>query len=395
MRNKIYDKCTYLIPYSIIKDKTECYNLLEENLHYLAEFSKDIYDKTNVALFIQDAVKSMLKININMSKKIILIYIDKLQYPAIIIAGIIIKGIVSYKRKITKDLLIIMPGSKITMPVGFSSKKIAFISDNIIIKKNFSSQLENLTYLVLPDNIEEIQDNFCYRNKNLIFVKLPKNLKKIGEFFMNICSNLTTLDLPNSIIKIGSYFCTKCYKLDNIKLPETLEIVEDGFLDSNIALKHIIIPNSVSEIGKDFMRCSYIKTLKISENINKIGVGFCCNSSITKIEMIGLKDVLTINSNFCSDAHDLKSVVIDAEITNIGDEFCYECTNLKSVFIPNARNIGSDFCSKCRELEEINITNIIIMPKNFCILCQKIETIYNKYGLIFKFENKLLVSKSM
>lgn len=165
---------------------------------------------------------------------------------------------------------------------------------------------------------------------------------------------------------------------NNITVPTSINIVENGeyvtykvvaigdkAFQHHLKLTSIIVPESVISIGDyAFNDCPLLESMVLSDNIKKIGnhaITDCLQLSsfvIPKsIEVIGTGNfkgcdnlALTIQcpviGNWLKDNKNIKKVVIGDNVTTIGDEAFYRCTNLREITIPtNIVEIGSyAFC---------------------------------------------------
>lgn len=191
----------------------------------------------------------------------------------------------------------------------------------------------SLTEVLVSD--VNIGNSFCQNCINLTSLSLVGEISSIGSNVCNGCPNLSEINLPDSIQDIGSGFCQNCTNLTSIKLPNQLTYLAYGFCSGCSNLKNIDIPSTITSIDHYvFQNCSNLKIDIIMPNVISVGFSFCKNSGV-------------------------KRVILNSA-TNIGDSFCYGCTNLEEVLIsPNTSVLPSEFCKGCLKLTNFKIPNNI------------------------------------
>lgn len=101
----------------------------------------------------------------------------------------------------------------------------------------------DLTHIVMPDTIKEIQKNAFYGCECLVSVKFSNNLEEIGQYAFWNCDLLTDLDFPKSLKRINACAFLKCSALKNVNLPKNLEFLACDSFASCESLKSLRIPD--------------------------------------------------------------------------------------------------------------------------------------------------------
>ncbi|WP_031550555.1 leucine-rich repeat domain-containing protein [Oribacterium sp. FC2011] len=160
-----------------------------------------------------------------------------------------------------------------------TAKKVIIGNDIIAIDDSAFQGCSSLKNIILPNSLIFIGNSSFYGCSSLERINLPDGIRYIGEACFSDCG-IKELTLPNSLKYIDSYAFSNtnieelylpygveflgykafynCKYLRNVELPCTLQIIsEAAFLDcANIS--EIDIPSSVSEIGDDNFKYSYI-----------------------------------------------------------------------------------------------------------------------------------------
>ena len=81
---------------------------------------------------------------------------------------------------------------------------------------------DDLTNVVIPNGINEIDNCVFWGCSGLTSLTLPKSLESVGERAFADCTELTALTLPNSLKRVGNEAFTGCSSLTSLALPDTL-----------------------------------------------------------------------------------------------------------------------------------------------------------------------------
>ena len=272
---------------------------------------------------------------------------------------------------------------------------------------------------IVPDGVETI--GYCAFNKSHISnIQFPNTLKKISSIAFSDCENLKSISLPNSVQSIGSGAFDGCYQLTSVNLSDNLVIIEDYAFWMVPISNDMVIPGNVRKIGEyafasnnkkvifnnykkiesvgnyAFSKC-IIQDNEAKEHLKLLnevsiqtstsgGVGF--NSNYNFVESLsndfispGLHDTETyeliktwndlvnegiivvsnggINTNTSKATSALNGrLIIDGSISKINSGCFSDCSNLKSIEIPNnITNIGPGAFMRCTSLEAIILPN--------------------------------------
>ena len=234
-----------------------------------------------------------------------------------------------------------------------------------------------LTSIVIPNTIKEIQDNAFYNCCNLTSVTLPDTLESIkADAFEN--TGITSIIIPEGVTEIEENTFLGCEKLEYVKLPTSLKIIgADAFYGCS-SLTSIELPENLEKIEAGAFFGTGITHVKIPKSVSFINSKAFYSSAnyydddcvLAPIECFDVDDD---NENYCSVngnlyTKDMKTLVLYAckkheetfkipdEVTKIGSFAFYNCTSLTDVIMPNGvTEIGSSAFDNCTSLTSIII----------------------------------------
>jgi len=159
-----------------------------------------------------------------------------------------------------KDCNIIIPSSLYNLPV-------TSIGSNSFSKKN-------LTGVVMPNSITEIEDAFSYDEgafayNDIAFLSLSNNLAKIGSHAFRNNENLNTITIPDSTVIIENYAFASCY-LNSVALGPKLQYIGKGAFEYN-KLSAITLPSSLESIDSEAFRETFLNKIIIPNGVTFIG----------------------------------------------------------------------------------------------------------------------------
>ncbi len=159
------------------------------------------------------------------------------------------------------------------------------------------------TELTLPtDSNYSIYSNAFEENENLTSIIIPENVSVIGAYAFVGCSNLANLILKNGITEIGVYAFYGCDALKKVVVRSQVKKIWNIAFGSLDNLEEVYLLTGVQEIGEySFVECYKLKKLHLSDTITAIGSGAFRNSfSLEEVFYSGMKadfEAITIGSN--------------------------------------------------------------------------------------------------
>lgn len=171
------------------------------------------------------------------------------------------------------------------------------------------------TEFSIPVGVTSIGYYAFYDCKNLTKVAIPDGVTNIQGF--RECSNLVEIDLPNTALSIGSF--SSCRSLKSLTIPEGATTIVDEALDGCSAMESIYIPSSVIAIGDEAFRdCTGVLTIN-------------CNIPNSSYYQSDNRDSYPI---FWKSK--LSKVIVDEDVTYIGNTAFSYCSELNGIYIKAA-----------------------------------------------------------
>lgn len=187
----------------------------------------------------------------------------------------------------------------------------------------------NIENIVLPSNIQTIEDNAFNSCDSLVSVTLSDSLQTIGENAFKWCVKLSKVVIPTNVWRIGDGAFAYCDSLVSVTLSDSLLIIgEDAFRSCN-NLSEVILPTNVKYIGKGaFAYCDSLVSVTLSDSlqtIKKNAFKGCNNLS----ELIIPANVKNIEAGAFADCKNLKKIEIQATTPPAIDETTFEGLSMK------------------------------------------------------------------
>ena len=233
---------------------------------------------------------------------------------------------------------------------------------------------EEITNLVIPEGIEEIErELFIYCNE-ITSITLPSSITSIGVSAFRSCSGLTELNLGEctNLTRIRDRAFYGCSKLTGkLVLPSSLTSIGSQAFYGCSGLISIELPNSLTDVGDSaFDNCTNLQPSATDQGVKYLG-----NDENPYLLLLDGTDITTtsytVNSNckiiyndafrLCSG---LTSITLPSSITSIGDSAFYRCSGLTSITLPSSiTSIGSFAFNACSKLTEVIIDSEYVYTK--------------------------------
>lgn len=172
-----------------------------------------------------------------------------------------------------------------------------------------------ITDLVIPNNVTSISNLAFCGATNIVSVKIPHSVTSIGDNAFSYCEKLTSISIPSSVANIGESAFKGCTHLKEF-------VIEDG--NEQLVFNEKVLSDCPLEtvyIGRDVYACDKTHNAKDYPFMN--------NTRITDL-------------------------LFGKGITKIPDYGFQNCTGISKVSIPsNILSIGSDAFNGCKKLTEL------------------------------------------
>lgn len=263
-----------------------------------------------------------------------------------------------------------------------------------------------LTEIIVPNEITQIKDYTLYGASSITSIIMSENVLNIGDSAFYGCESLQSVTIKGDVLRIGANSFYNCYNLISISIFKVKNIGNNAFFNckklnkvsiSNLKswfeinfyseysnhhssnplyyghhlyvddkeVTEIDIPSSVIQINERVLvGASSITSITIPESVETIGnyaFGWC--TGLTSLKFKNNSQLTSIGDYAFFNCSELKSITIPNSVTSMGSCLFLNCSGLVSVELSNAvRNVKYATFSGCSSLISIglsdNITNI-------------------------------------
>lgn len=191
-------------------------------------------------------------------------------------------------------------------------------------------------------------DNGAFKgNKNIKEIEIGNNVKTIGDGAFEGCTNLKKVKFPSGLKKIGKNSFKGCTKLKSIKLPDSVKSIGKGAFKNCTSLKEFKIGKKKSKKNN--------KKLSIRQSGKDIvleynpDMGGMFGASAAKV---------VIGANALENCVNLKLVVINSQVTKIGNSTFKHCSKLRKMLVRSLKlkTVGN------KALKGVNNCKISVPP---------------------------------
>lgn len=141
------------------------------------------------------------------------------------------------------------------------------------IGKYSLASLTNLSFVELPNALEEIDNVALYNCLSLKSVIFPSSLLSIGDFCFQNCQELASIQFNNSLQKIGIHAFINCKSLTNVNFPKSLSSIGQSAFDGCSNLSTITISEGITEIQYGtFRNCVNLSSVNLPTSLNAISI---------------------------------------------------------------------------------------------------------------------------
>ena len=154
-----------------------------------------------------------------------------------------------------------------------------------------NGETEEVTSLVIPESITEIQNYAFYNCGGITEITLSDSLTNIGDYAFAGCTGLLAIDLSvcTNLASIGASVFYNCSNLANVKLPNSIESIAQNTFSRCSGLTSITLPESLTSIGVSaFSSCTGLLAIDLSVCTNLTGIGASAFSGCTGLTSINL-----------------------------------------------------------------------------------------------------------
>ena len=232
-------------------------------------------------------------------------------------------------------------------------------------------------YIVIPDEVREIDCNVFKDNDKITSVTIGKNVQKIHNSAFENCNNLKTVSMAEGINTIGPSAFKECDNLVTVNIPDSVEVIEyNAFL--YCGLKSVKLPDKLKMLGyQAFLGNASLKDIEFPSTFWKVEIGRAVFRGTKWMEDQKLKNPMVCIDGILLDG---QACVGDVEVPSTVKEIvesCFQDADITGIKIPDTvSSIGAGAFADCHNLKNISLTkNITEIEKYTFAGCGSLESI--------------------
>lgn len=252
----------------------------------------------------------------------------------------------------------------------------------------------------LPEAIKRIGAS-AFKNCSLQEINLPNTLTEIGSYAFQY-TKLTEITIPESVVSIEKSAFANCLSLKSVQYNAAncsasytaiLGIVLMDTVFSGSSVNEITIGDNVKNIPNGIFAKSYIKSIVVPPNVEKIGAyAFADCTSLTNI--YGYEGVVSIDKYAFSGCSSLGTTKIGYTVTTIGSNAFNNCTSLTIQCYNNTSALNYATSNSIPyeiievPLETIELNNQSVLKGSINALNYSIVPFYTSENIVFTSSNE-------
>lgn len=254
---------------------------------------------------------------------------------------------------------------------------------------------EEITSIIIPEFVRNIEDYAFYGCDNLSTVKMSDNVIFIGAQAFSNCINLKDINLSSEIKTVeNSAFGETSWLAEQQKISENgLVIHNNVIIDAKNVQGDLIIPNGVTYFSDYlFKENDKLTSVYIPNSMTSLGYyAFYNCKNLTEVIFEENSKLTSLGNRTFEGCSNLSNIEIPNTVTLLNDCTFLSCTSLKNIRIPESVTIIGNYAFKgCSKLTDIeipeNVTNINYQAFYDCTNLSKViykgEEYFSKSSLI-------------
>ncbi len=192
------------------------------------------------------------------------------------------------------------------------------ISDFSIVAGKLVGYFGSVTDVVIPNDVKIIGES-AFSGMNITSVIMPDSVEEIERYAFMKCSSLKKVILSDRIYKIAVCAFSDCTSLEEVMINERVSderlVISDSFDAGNISLgafdncsklKIVHVPNGITRIlDRAFRQCDSLKEIVLSKNMKTVS-GLAGSISLQKVELPeGIEEIGPLAFEECTELTDI------------------------------------------------------------------------------------------
>lgn len=229
--------------------------------------------------------------------------------------------------------------------------------------------------IIISEGVTSIGEfAFAYCTSNVENISIAKSVTKIGRAAFMSCQKLTSLVIPEGVTSIGTNAFRDCYNIESLTLYANLTSIADSAFGMDAAeelfkLESIYYCGTAEQytalnigtnnkfITRDAVTVYYCPTGKLGDNVT-----YTLNpvTGVLTVSGTGATDNYSVNDTYGDSPlygnKDIKKIVIESAVTNIGNSVFAACGVEEVTFSDTVKTIGWSVFHDCTALKQVNLS---------------------------------------
>ena len=201
------------------------------------------------------------------------------------------------------------------------------------------------------DDFQDSVANDAFKGfQNLTSLVIEDNVESIGERAFESCSAITTVKIGNGVQEIGANAFDGCTKITEIVIPDSVSTISDGAFDGCGGLKSLTIPAKLTgQVQDAFEIKSVLSALEITDtDTTNDTIADSAFAGFTGLTSVTLGEVEAIGANAFNGCKKLNEISLPESLTSIGDNAFNGCIKLNDITLPEfLTSIGDNAFDGC------------------------------------------------
>lgn len=200
----------------------------------------------------------------------------------------------------------------------------------------------SISQVSLPDSLVSLGQRAFEGCELLTSVYVSASLEEMGDYAFANCASLTSVTFGDGAQVVGNYAFANVVNgevvnsnyLAEVELPSTIQSIGNYAFAGNTVIENIDISGVESVGNYAFYGTTALTTVTVDESLSYVGISAFEDSAVSYIDLSGIEyfDARSFYGTAVSDG-DLTDAI------EIGNSAFYDCTNLRTLRLPNVVQI--------------------------------------------------------
>lgn len=203
-----------------------------------------------------------------------------------------------------------------------------------------------ISNIVLPSGLIEIGEA-SLSSTPIVSISIPQTVTTIGQGAFSNCDELFSIEFPASVTSVASHVFLDCDKLTKVKCSEAMTSIPQSMFARCKSLTEIILPEILTTIETAaFSGCENLSSIQFPATLTKIGDDAFQQTRLTEVDLSNCKNITEIGAWAFSRCASLEKVVLNDNISSIGEGAFFDNAQLVEFNIPASCTSISNYMLK-------------------------------------------------